>query len=419
MKTLGLLVGLLCVGLLAQGNAPKLPDRDRYGFFLTANRSWARLPFELHSNLIVIPIRINQSDTLRFILDTGVSHTIVTDPKVLSPQSLTIARTIKITGVGEDSVLQARVAVNNLMQVGHLQDNHHNLIILDDDRLKLSEFVGTQVHGVFGYELFANYVVTIDFQSREIILRQPDTYKYKKSQGDRFPVTIKDTKVYTDALTVFDGEKEHQLRVILDTGAGHALLLDKMSNDDAVQMPKKQLRTQLGRGLNGIINGTLGRIGKIRFGKYDIDNMLVSFPDSTSFRNKLANQPQRQGNIGCELLRRFRVTFNYRDQYIVLKPNKRLLREQFEHDMSGMEICAKGSKYNTFVVSHILANSPAAEAGLKEGDELMFIDNRLTSDLSISDIYRVLQRGDGKEITLLVKRHGQVFITDLRLKRMI
>ena len=36
------------------------------------------LPFKLVHNLIVLPGFINGSDTLNFILDTGVSHTMIT-----------------------------------------------------------------------------------------------------------------------------------------------------------------------------------------------------------------------------------------------------------------------------------------------------------------------------------------------------
>ncbi|MEZ4903564.1 MAG: hypothetical protein R2822_18260 [Spirosomataceae bacterium] len=98
----------------------------------------------------------------------------------------------------------------------------------------------------------------------------------------------------------------------------------------------------MGRGLNGVINGSLGRIDKVRFGKYELDNVLASFPDSVSFGMKFASRNDRQGNIGCELLRRFHVTFNYSEHYMVLKPIKRRMKETFEHDMSGMEIRAKG-----------------------------------------------------------------------------
>ena len=420
MKTLVLIVGLLCTGLAARGDDHhRTPDKDRYGFFIAGNRSWTRIPFQLHSNLIIVPVRINESDTLQFILDTGVSNTIITDPSAFRKQPLRLTRKIKLTGAGEGGNLTASVAIDNRLSMGGLKASHHNIVILDEDILKLSEYVGTPVHGIFGYEIFANFVVNVDFQRREITLMDPKKYHYKKRKGDRYPITIQDTKAYTDALSVFDGEKSLPLRVVLDTGAGHALLLDRSRSTAAMPLPVKIIRAQLGRGLNGVINGSMGRIEKVRFGRYQLDNILASFPDSISFGMKLVDMPERQGNVGCELLRRFNVTFNYPDRYIVMKPIKRLMREGFEHDMSGMELRAKGENFRNYYVDKVIDGSPAGLAGLQEGDELLFINNSPVNDLSISDIYKVLQKGEGREVSVLVRRSGRVIIASFALKRLI
>ncbi|GAB2554169.1 pepsin/retropepsin-like aspartic protease family protein [Spirosoma aerophilum] len=426
MKTLVLLIGLLGTCAATQGNdrqrtpdKGRVPDKERYGFFIADNRTWTRIPFQLHSNLIIVPVTINGSDTLRFILDTGVSNTIITDPSTFRKRPLTLTRKVKLSGAGEGGSLTASIAIENTLSMGGLRASHHNLVILDEDILKLSEYVGTPVHGIFGYEIFANFVVNVDFQRHEIMLMKPDKYTYRKRKGDRYPITIQDTKAYTDALSVFDGEKILPLRVVLDTGAGHALLLDRSRSTAAMPMPEKSIRAQLGRGLNGVINGVMGRIQKVRFGRYELDNILASFPDSLGFGMKLVDMPERQGNVGCELLRRFNVTFNYPDRYIVMKPIKRLMRESFEHDMSGMELRAKGDHFRNYYIEKVQDGSPADLAGLNEGDELLFVNNSSTSDLTVSDIYKILQKGEGKEVSLLVRRNGQIILTSFVLKRLI
>ncbi|OIN57082.1 aspartyl protease family protein [Arsenicibacter rosenii] len=420
MKTLGWILALMGIWLTAAGKDKEKPDKDRFGFHLSGNRQWTRIPFQLHSNLIIIPVQINGSDTLRFILDTGVSSTIITDPSVLKRQKLALTRKVNLAGAGEGGTLTASVAIDNQMNIGHVRASHHNVVVLDEDILKLSEYVGTPIHGIFGFELFNNFVVSIDFLHREILLMNPKKYRYRKSKGDKYPIVIQDAKPYTDVVAVFDGKAEMPMRVVLDTGAGHALLLDRTrsGNQAGVALPEKVVRAQLGRGLSGVINGSLGRIQKIRFGRYEMDDILASFPDSMSFGMKI-NSRERQGNVGCELLRRFYVTFNYQDQYVVLKPVKRLLRESFEHDMSGMELRAKGEQYRTYYVDRVIEGSPADSAGLAEGDELMFINSQAAADLTISDIYKMLQKGEGKEIVLMVRRRGQLVITQFALKRLI
>jgi hypothetical protein len=302
--------------------------------------------------------------------------------------------------------------------MGKMMATFQNMVVLDEDVLKLSEYVGIPIDGIFGYEIFNNFVVSIDFINRELLLINHGKYHYRKRHGDKYPITIEDTKAYADVVALVEDGHELPIRVVIDTGAGHALLIDK-SADNQVQLPEKVIRAQLGRGLNGVINGSLGRIDKVRFGKYELQNVLASFPDSLSFGMKLDNRSERQGNIGCELLRRFHVTFNYRDRYIVLKPIKKRLKETFEHDMSGLELRAHGTDLKKFVIDRIIEGSPAWAVGLREGDEVMYINNQAAQEITISDIYKMLQKGEGKEISLFIRRNGHVHFARFLLKRMI
>jgi hypothetical protein len=393
-------------------------EKERYGYFLTDKRTTLRIPFEVHSNLIVVPVRINQSDTLRFILDTGVSTTIITDPNALPASSLRLTRRVTISGAGEGEAVHAHIAIGNTINMSGMQANHQNIVVLENDILQLSEFVGLPVHGIFGYEIFNSFVVTIDFLHRELTLRVPGSYRYKKRHGDIYPITIEDTKPFTQAVTLLADGREQSIKLAIDTGAGHALLLDR-SSDSKIRLPDKVIYTQLGRGLNGVINGNLGRIDRIKIGKYAIGDVVASFPDSASFGMKIPNREDRQGNIGCELLRRFKITMNYQDEYMVIKPIKRRLREKFEHDMSGLEIKAAGKDLKDIFVTHVLDKSPGKLAGLKEGDQILFLNNQAIKDLNISHVYKLLQKGHGKSLELLIKRDGELFFTQITLKRMI
>ena len=102
MKTLLLAIGFLlpCLAVRGDDHHHRTPDKERYGFFIANNRTSTRIPFQLHSNLIIVPVQINQSDTLYFILDTGVSNTIITDPDAFREKPLTLTRKIKLSGAG-------------------------------------------------------------------------------------------------------------------------------------------------------------------------------------------------------------------------------------------------------------------------------------------------------------------------------
>jgi predicted aspartyl protease len=388
---------------------------EKFGFQLTKQRRITRIPFEFQANLVIVPVKVNDSDTLRFILDTGVSSILLTDPTIATKLGLKFVRSVKIAGAGEGDEIEAGIAIDNTIRIGEMIGYRQNMVVLRDDHLKLSEFVGTPIHGIIGYEIFNRFTVTMDFSMHEIILENPEHYKYKPSKGERFPITIEDNKPYISAIELMQDNGSTPIKVILDTGAGHAISLE--SND--IQLPDKVLRAQLGRGLNGIINGNLGRIPMLRVGKFEMKNLVASFPDSSSYRLKHTTLTERQGSIGCEFLRRFKVTFNYRDQYIVLKPINRRMKEPFEHNMSGIEIMAKGEDFHEFTIDKVVENSPADDAGLQEGDRVIFINNKSSKEITISEIYKLFQKGDGKLLNLVVKRGNGIILATVNLRRLI
>ena len=391
---------------------------EKFGFQLAKRRKITRIPFEFQANLVIVPVKVNNSDTLRFILDTGVSSILLTEPQIAQKQFMKFARSVKISGAGEGSDIEAGIVLDNTITMGDMIGYRQNLVVLKDDVLKLSEFVGSPIHGIIGYEIFNRFAVTIDFGTNEIILENPEHYKYKPNKGERFPITIEDNKPYLSTIELINDKQNLPLKVILDTGAGHAISLDANRNN-GIPMPEKVVKAQLGRGLSGIINGNLGRISKLKLGKFEMKNLVASFPDSSSYRIKGMELIERQGNIGCEFLRRFKVTFNYRDQYIVLKPINRRMKEPFEHNMSGIELMARGEDYHEYMIDRILENSPADNAGLMQGDRVMFINNRSSKDISISEIYKLFQKGEGKNVNLIMNREGKIFFATINLRRLI
>ena len=391
---------------------------EKFGFHLAKRRKITRIPFEFQANLVIVPVKVNNSDTLRFILDTGVSSILITDPSVATKQVMKFARSVKIFGAGEGSEIEAGIVLDNKITMGDMIGYRQNLVVLKEDLLKLSEFVGSPIHGIIGYEIFNRFAVTIDFGANEIILENPEHYKYKPQKGQRFPITIEENKPYLSTVELINDKQNILLKVILDTGAGHAISIDAYRYN-GIPMPEKVVKAQLGRGLSGIINGSLGRIAKLRLGKFEMKNLVASFPDSSSYRIKGVELTDRQGNIGCEFLRRFKITFNYRDQYIVLKPINRRMKEPFEHNMSGIELMAKGDDFHEYTIEKVSEQSPAEEAGLLQGDRIMFINNKASKDISISEIYKLFQKGEGKMLNLIMKRGDDLFFTTIYLRRLI
>lgn len=408
---LGISMAILC-------SCGEVLGQDAFGFVMRKNRNQVRIKFIFQANLIIVPIKINSSDTLRFILDTGVTTTIITDPKLPIIKEMTAVRKVRISGAGDQEPLSATVMIGNRITLGEITGYAQNIVVLDQDALQMSEYIGMPIHGILGYDIFSNYVVTIDFFTRDIILERPEKYRYNRTKGMKFPITIEDSKPYFQALTLENNGRSVPLKVVIDTGAGHAISLDANAQTGIIP-PSQNVRVQLGRGLNGNINGCIGRVENLRLGNLALPRPIACFPDSADVSMKLTTNNGRQGNLGCEILRRFRVTFNYHDKYIVLKPIKKKISEPFEHNMSGMDLIADGKDFREYKIERIEPDSPADLAGLQPGDQLININGDLCKNLSISELYKIFQKGEGREVVLAIRRKEQVFITTFVLRRII
>jgi hypothetical protein len=350
-----------------------------------------------------------------------VSSLIITDPSIAKKLNLQFSRQVRINGAGEKDFINANVSIGHSIDLGYVKADRQNLVVLEEDILKLSEYMGIPIHGIFGHDLFDRFVVTIDFGSRELLLRNHDKFKPKKSMGERYPLVVTQSKPYIEAIELAQNDDHAftKLRLVIDTGAGHALLLNTQDNSP-IHLPDKVIRANLGRGLNGSIDGYIGRIEKFRIGKYEFNDVLASFPDSLSYGLKFNEDfDGRQGSIGGEFLRRFVITFNYRAAYLLIKPLKKKYKETFEHDMSGMEVRAKGEGFSEYMVTFVTPGSQADLAGIKENDQIIFMNDKHFKELNINDIYKKLSKKEGTEIELFVRRNGELKFCYFKLKRVI
>jgi hypothetical protein len=206
------------------------------------------------------------------------------------------------------------------------------------------------------------------------------------------------------------------LKLILDTGAGHSLSLEAGTHPN-IKLPEKYIYSQLGMTLNGSIEGAIGRIDKFKLGSFEMERVITSFPDSNSLR-LVKSFSQRQGNLGCGVLKRFHIIFDYTRGRMMLKPN-RSYKEPFEFNTSGLDLSAEGPEFKTYKIATIRPNSPAEKADLRKGDVLISIDNEMVNKMSLSYAYKLINKKEGRITLLLVKRRQEWIFVELKLQQPI
>lgn len=404
-----------CLLLLLLGAAPAPLLAQRFFQFDNPRTKRVTVPFAFHRNLIIIKAYINQKGPFNFMVDTGISLTLIIDPALRDSLKITEGRLIKVVGAGEEEGLEALITTGLEMSFAGVTAKSLTVAVLSEDVLLLSNYVGIPIHGILGYDLISSFVAEINYSDQQLILHQPGTYQLKRRDRP-IPITLEYQKPYLMATGVLNDSTTMPLKLVVDTGAGHGLSLETGSHP-AIQLPHQTIQAQLGRGLGGAINGHLGRVTRLTLHSYNLKNVITSFPDPDHVQAKL-ERVKRNGNLGNEVLKRFRVVFDYGQSRLILRPN-RFYREPFEHDMTGIHLFSEGQDYRRYVIYRVEPGSPAEEAGLQPLDELVSVNLVPVTQMPITQIDKLFRSRDKQVLFLRINRQGESFYTLLTLRRRI
>lgn len=389
------------------------------GFKILNNAKKVKIPFEIHNNLIILPVILNNQLPLKFILDTGVRTTILTEKSFSDILNLSYARKYTISGVGNeaDTGIEAYITNDVSLTLPGIKGKGHSMFVLEKDYLELRNYLGTEVHGVLGYELFSRFIVKIDYDNKMLMITTPEYFKLQRSY-EEIDITIEDTKPYINGVLNYEGKPDLNLKLMIDTGASHGLMLLEQSSNQLF-IPEKNIRCNLGRGLAGELHGRIGRVNKFSIGKRSWNDVLVTFPEEASVLDSIkGGSVFRNGSVGGEILSRYKVIFNYSEGKMYLKKGS-LFKKDFSYNLSGLSVKAKGSRLNTYEIVEVRPNSNAEIAGVKSGDQILSVNNISTESLNLDLVIGMLNRKAKKTIRLELLRENKKIRVQFKLENQI
>ena len=388
------------------------------GFRIEGNKKKVTIPVEIVNNLVVVPVVLNGQAPLKFILDTGVRTTVLTQKTYSDILGLAYSKEIFISGPGGEKLVDAFVTDNVTLDLPGVHGEGHSMLVLEKDYLELRNYLGTEVHGILGYELFSRFIVRMDYHKKRIVLLTPERFR-KKRRYQTMEVKVQDTKPFIMAKTKLNDSTSLDVKLLIDTGASHGLVLEPES-DPAIRVPQKSLASIIGRGLGGEIKGRIGRINGLELGRYKINEVIANFPDPDSYKSLLFQDDslRRNGALGGEILSRFSIIFNYPHEEIYVKKNADF-RKKFNYDMAGIIVKAKGARLRAYEITHLRNGSPGEMAGLKEGDLIISVNGTSTQSLNLNQINGFFNSKEGKRVVMEVNRDGQRVKAEFRLANQI
>ena len=194
-------------------------------FSLSDGKKRVDIPIEIYNNLVVMPVVLNDALPLKFILDTGVRTAILTQKTFTDILNLTYSKKYTISGPGGVKLVDAYITNNVSLQLPGVQGRGQAMLVLEEDFLELRNYLGTDVHGILGYELFSRFIVKVDYEKKVLTLMLPEKF-HKSRRFHTLPIKIEDTKPYIVTRVVLEDGTVINAKLLMYSGASHGLLLD-------------------------------------------------------------------------------------------------------------------------------------------------------------------------------------------------
>jgi predicted aspartyl protease len=396
MTSLRLLFLIISTCLLSQSEA-QVP-----GFFMKEEAKKVRIPFYSSNSLIILPVSINGSEAVNFLVDTGVRSNILFSKSLGDVLGLEYTRRLSIAGADGSTVIMAQVSPINTLDMGPIVGNLQSLLVLEEDFFELESVIGVPVYGIIGYEFFKFNPVKINYDEGFIEFYREGSMKWKPPFYRKFDLTIEESKAYINATINQKNGPKLEAKLLVDTGANHGLLLNQETSEE-ITMPPLFIESQLGQSLGGVLYGFIGRVNSLKLKNLSMREVLTSYPEKNSF-SEIIVSTGRQGSLGSEVLGRTRLVLDYPRKRALIRKGENFYAP-FEFDMSGMIVKKIPNDENRFYVSEVRAGSPAYRTGILPFDEILTVNKIPIFLYELSEIFKLLRSEEGKEIQLEMRRY--------------
>lgn len=410
-KALGFIISAIC----CLGVQASFAQNLQIGYFIKGNRSQVTVPFQVHNNLIVVDVILNEKLPLKFIVDTGLRTALLTDRLYTDMLDVNYSRTIPIVGADGNVIVDAYVVNNVSLGFRGLTGKGQTILALGEDFLELKNYMGIDVHGIIGYELFNRYIIEIDYDNFLMTFYEPDAFSPER-RFEALDMPIIGSKPYVKASLRQKNNTIVSGLFLLDTGASLAVSLDREA-DEAIYLPEPNVNVNLGRAIGGDLEGYLSRSNAFTIGEMEFKEVLTSYPDAGEYYDLLKVEG-RIGSVGGNIFARSRVVFDYFSQKLYIAKGKEYKRK-FEYNMSGIEFKAEGNDLRTFIVKSVLEDSPADRAGILPGDRVISVNGTQARYFNLSQLASLMRSREGRRIRFRLQREEENISLSFRLRRII
>jgi len=369
-----------------------LRDGDGLAPGTFALRGSETVAFTLSGNHIYLRAMLGKTP-YAFLFDTAGAAAIV--PEVQRALNFEVTGTAQVHGAG-DAAQNAQIVRVPELSFGGLTYRNGSFLVLPLAFLPAEPLPGLRFGGLLGREFFETLVTTIDYEKSRLIFDEPAGFRA-------------DPSATVLPLALIDGHPNVRVAVggdwgqfDIDAGSRAGVTISRLFANSS------GLSKELGRtidvivahGVGGIVTGSAARATSLTLGNLRLDRPPVLIADSSGGAFANANLA---GNIGGEILRRFRLTLDVQNAKLYLRPNARI-GEPFAFNHAGL---FSERKDGIETVLLVVPTSPASEAGVAAGDAIGTLDGVEIAHLTGDQVAAAWQRPPGTAVRLELRRDGR------------
>ena len=382
---------------------------------LPNNKVLASIPFKMVGGYVVINVGINEAKPLKFILDSGVRNTIITELHEGDSISLNFTKDMDVQGLGRGNSLNAMVSESNVLKIGKLKLTNKTILVLKDDFLNLSLQTGTKINGLLGYDFFKDYIVQIDYSLKRIRFFDNNNFEAPKGYGV-MPMTIERQKMFIHLSVLETDTARRSIKMLIDTGAQLNAWFQTLTNK-AISIPEKSIKGKIGEGLSGEVTGIFARVPQICIANFCVKNPIVVFPDSSAISEIIKNS-DRDGTIGSQLLSRFNLIIDIFNKNFYFKPNSSF-NNPFSYNIAGIEVVQTVLYLPQIEVVNVWKGSPAEKAGIKAGDIISEINFEKVFAMSLSQARGYFNQPSKRPLKMKILREEKEINVEIEMNAKI
>ena len=266
--------------------------------FLSNCSTSLRIPMTVHATHPYVQVRVNQSEPLWFLLDTGAAAPVnLIDTGRAAAIGLKMVSERSTGAIGGSAKVQMTESAR--LSIGSLDLGAHPLAAMELASNEGEE--GHAVHGILGYAFFSDRIVTIDYPGRALVIGGTTR------KGSAVPMTI-EAKAPVIRASLSIGATTENVRLVVDTGFDDTVILTRpFVERHALQRLAESSGTS-GKSLGGETTSRVVRARRLRIGDVDFDDVRVRL--SMDRKGAFASG-EVDGYVGSGLLQQCAVTFDY------------------------------------------------------------------------------------------------------------